>query len=88
MISFAPPVGLRAFDVVMPPACPWLVVMPEADEIVEPQKVYDWIDGLQEKPTLVRMPDTSHFFHRRLMDLRGVIKNGVRPYLPAPLDHG
>jgi alpha/beta superfamily hydrolase len=29
------------------------------------------------------MPDASHFFHRRLMDLRGAIKSGVRPYLPA-----
>ena len=35
------------------------------------------------------MPDTSHFFHRRLIDLRGVIKHGVKPYLPpeqAPQD--
>ena len=85
MISIAPPVGLRAFDGVMPPACPWLVVMPEADDIVEPQKVYDWIDSLSDKPTLVRMPDTGHFFHRRLMDLRGAIKNGVRKNLP-PLE--
>ena len=84
MISIAPPVGLRAFDGVMPPACPWLVVMPEADDIVDPQKVYDWIDSLKEKPTLVRMPDTGHFFHRRLMDLRGAIKNGVRKNLPPP----
>jgi len=30
------------------------------------------------------MPDTGHFFHRRLMDLRGVIKNGVRANLPPP----
>jgi alpha/beta superfamily hydrolase len=29
------------------------------------------------------MPDTSHFFHRRLMDLRGAVKNGVRPWLPS-----
>jgi alpha/beta superfamily hydrolase len=84
MISIAPPVGLRAFDGVMPPACPWLVVMPEADDIVDPQKVYDWIDSLKDKPTLVRMPDTGHFFHRRLMDLRGAIKNGVRKNLPPP----
>ena len=84
MISIAPPVGLRAFDGVMPPACPWLVVMPEADDIVDPQKVYDWIDGLHDKPSLVRMPDTSHFFHRRLMDLRGAVKNGVRKNLPPP----
>lgn len=84
MISLAPPVGLRDFAGVLPPPCPWLVVMPEADEIVDPQKVYDWIDGLQDKPTLVRMPDTSHFFHRRLMDLRGAVKNGVRKNLPPP----
>jgi len=31
----------------------------------------------------VRMPDTGHFFHRKLMDLRGAIKHGVRAYLPA-----
>jgi alpha/beta superfamily hydrolase len=30
------------------------------------------------------MPDTGHFFHRKLIDLRGAIKNGVRPYLPGP----
>ena len=29
------------------------------------------------------MPDTGHFFHRKLMDLRGAIKHGVRAYLPA-----
>ena len=68
----------------LPPPCPWLVVMGEADDLVDPQTVYAWIDSLQEKPTLVRMPDTGHFFHRRLMDLRGAIKNGVRKNLPPP----
>ena len=84
MISLAPPVGFRDFSGVQPPASPWLVVMPDADEVVDPQKVYEWIDGLDEKPTLVKMPDTSHFFHRRLMDLRGAVKNGVRKNLPPP----
>jgi alpha/beta superfamily hydrolase len=84
MISIAPPVGLREFAGVLPPPCPWLVVMGEADDLVEPQAVYDWIDTLKDKPTLVRMPDTGHFFHRRLMDLRGAIKNGVRKNLPPP----
>jgi alpha/beta superfamily hydrolase len=84
MISIAPPVGLRAFDGVLPPPCPWLVVQGEADDVVDPQKVYDWIAALPVKPTLVRMPDTGHFFHRRLIDLRGAIKNGVRKNLPPP----
>ena len=84
MISIAPPVGLRSFDGVLPPACPWLVIMGEADDLVDPQKVYAWIDSLKDKPTLVKMPDTGHFFHRRLIDLRGAIKNGVRKNLPPP----
>jgi alpha/beta superfamily hydrolase len=29
------------------------------------------------------MPDTSHFFHRKLIDLRGLIRNSVRNWLPA-----
>ncbi len=82
MISIAPPVGLRPFAGVLPPSCPWLLIQGDADEIVDAQAVYQWVDGLTEPPTLVRMPDTGHFFHRRLLDLRGAIKNGVRKQLP------
>lgn len=86
LISIAPPAGRSwDFDAITPPECPWLVIQGEADEIVDPEKVYAWLDSLTElrqPPELVRMPETSHFFHRRLMDLRGAIKNGVRPYLP------
>lgn len=86
LISIAPPAG-RGWDfaAIAPPQCPWLVIQGEVDEIVDPQAVYAWIDSLtqlRQPPELVRMPDTGHFFHRRLMDLRGAIKHGVRPYLP------
>jgi len=86
MISIAPPAGRWDFSAVLPPTCPWLVVQGEEDDVVEPQAVYDWVDSLPEKPTLVRMPETGHFFHRRLMDLRGAIKNGVRAHLPPLLN--
>jgi alpha/beta superfamily hydrolase len=33
------------------------------------------------------MPDTVHFFHRRLMDLRGAVNNAVRGWLPAERAH-
>ena len=82
MISIAPPVGRWDFSQLASPLCPWLIVQGEADEIVEPQAVYAWVAAQPEPPTLVRMPETSHFFHRRLLDLRGVIKNGVRANLP------
>ena len=83
LISIAPPVG-RSWDFsgIEMPVAPWLVIQGDADEIVEPQAVYDWIASLPRPPELVRMPDTSHFFHRKLMDLRGAVKNGVRRWLP------
>ncbi|TBR36204.1 MULTISPECIES: alpha/beta hydrolase [Dyella] len=82
LISIAPPAGRWDFAHLDPPQCPWLVVQGEEDEIVDPQAVYDWIDSLAKKPELVRMPETSHFFHRRLMDLRGAIKHAVHEWLP------
>ena len=82
VISIAPPVGLRDFSGVLPPPCPWLVIQGEADEVVEPAPVFEWLDKQEPAPTVVRMPETGHFFHRRLLDLRGAIKSGVRKNLP------
>jgi len=85
VISIAPPVSGRGWDFsgIDLPQVPWLVIQGEADEIVDAQAVKAWAESLKPPPELVLMPDTSHFFHRKLMDLRGAIKSGVRPYLPA-----
>jgi Predicted hydrolase of the alpha/beta superfamily len=84
LISIAPPASGRGWDFgpIEVPEVPWLVVQGDADEIVDPQAVYDWIDGLPRKPQLVRMVDTSHFFHRKLIDLRGAIQHEVKAWLP------
>ena len=83
LISIAPPVGRRTwdFDALQPPA-QWLVVQGDADEVVDAQAVYAWLETLADPPQLVRMPDTSHFFHRKLIDLRGAIQHEVRRWLP------
>ncbi|HET6545185.1 MAG TPA: CocE/NonD family hydrolase [Rhodanobacteraceae bacterium] len=85
LITVAPPVGRWPFEGIELPDCPWLAVQGEDDEVVDPQAVFAWIESLANPPTLVRMPETGHFFHRRLMDLRGAIKNAVRGYLPPPI---
>ena len=66
----------------MPPAR-WLVIQGEQDEIVDPQAVYQWLDTLEFPHELVRMPETSHFFHRKLIDLRGALTHGVKHWLGA-----
>jgi hypothetical protein len=82
LITIAPPVGKYPFDALPNPACPWLIVQGEDDDVVSAPAVFDWVAGMADPPTLVRMPDTGHFFHRRLMDLRGAIKNAVKHNLP------
>ncbi|HVI59465.1 MAG TPA: alpha/beta fold hydrolase [Luteimonas sp.] len=83
LVTIAPPAGRWDFDAIEPPTMPWLVVQGENDEVVDPQAVYDWLAASKAQAELVRMPGTGHFFHRKLIDLRGAIKNGVKPYLPA-----
>ena len=86
LLSIAPPAGRWAFDEIVTPTMPWLVIQGDEDEIVDPQAVFDWFETVSkqrgEGAELVRMPETSHFFHRKLMDLRGAIKHGVQRYLP------
>jgi alpha/beta superfamily hydrolase len=85
LVSIAPPVGRSwDFDSITLPTVPWLVIQGDADEIVDAEAVREWVASLPTPPQLVKMPDTSHFFHRKLMDLRGALKNGVRGWLPSP----
>ena len=86
LIQIAPPVGRWAFETITLPDCPWLIVQGEADEVVDPAAVFAWAANLPKNAQLVRMAETSHFFHRRLMDLRGAVKHGVRDNLPPPQD--
>ena len=84
LISIAPPVG-RSWDFsdIALPRVPWLVIQGEADEIVDAHAVRAWVQQLPQPPQLVEMPETSHFFHRKLIDLRGVIQHCIRHWLPA-----
>jgi uncharacterized protein len=82
LITIAPPVERYGFDQLQPPNCPWLVVQGDEDEVVSPEAVFQWAENLETDADLVVMEGTGHFFHRRLMDLRGLIKNHVQPNLP------
>ncbi|GAB4194276.1 MAG: alpha/beta hydrolase [Wenzhouxiangellaceae bacterium] len=82
LISIAPPVERGDFAAIHIPGCHWLVVQGDEDEVVSPQAVYDWIADAEPKPELIVMKKAGHFFHRRLMDLRGLLKNSLRDHLP------
>jgi len=87
LISIAPPVDRYPFDSLHHPEAPWLVIQGDEDEVVNIDAVRHWIRSLDPEPELVVMKEADHFFHRRLMDLRGLLKNGVMNQLPEPV-HG
>lgn len=84
LISIAPPVDRYDFASLTRPECPWLVVQGDEDDVVSIDAVEEWAQSLDPPPELVVMHQAGHFFHRRLMDLRGLLKNGVRDQLPEP----
>ena len=83
LISVAPPVDRYGFSELEHPGCPWLVVQGDEDDVVSFDAVQLWVDALKPQPDFIPMQRTGHFFHRRLMDLRGLLKNGVRDHLPG-----
>ena len=70
LVCIAPAVHHYDFNAIDLPTCPWWVLQPEADEVVPPDQVFKWVDQLDAKPTVIRFPDTSHFFHGQLIALR------------------
>ncbi len=55
------------------PACPWLIVQGDADELVPAAEVLGWARALQPSPVVTVLPETGHFFHGRINELRGAV---------------
>lgn len=55
------------------PACPWLIVQGEADELVPAAQVLAWAQALKPPPVVTVLPETGHFFHGRINELRGAV---------------
>lgn len=71
LISIAPAVQHCDFTEFPPITIPWTVIQGENDDVASPEAVYSWIDTLDPKPQLIKVPDTEHFFHGRL----GILKD-------------
>jgi alpha/beta superfamily hydrolase len=55
------------------PGCPWLVVQGDADELVPAAQVLAWAQALKPPPVITVLPETGHFFHGRINELRGAV---------------
>lgn len=76
LITVAPAVAKLTSDVPTI-ACPWIMVQGEQDEIVSPESVYRYIKQRQEKITLLRFPQATHFFHGQLTILKQQLTQAI-----------
>ena len=65
------------------PQCPWLVVHGDKDELVPIEHVLTWLEGLTPKPRLAVLASAEHFFHGRLIELRGLVSDFAAPLVTA-----
>jgi alpha/beta superfamily hydrolase len=62
------------------PACPWLIVQGDADDVVDASVVTQWSSELQPLPRLVTLAGVGHFFHGNL----GALQQQVVAFLREP----
>jgi len=73
LITIAPPVVNFDFHSVSKVPCSWVVVQGEEDEVVDPKKVFEWLETREENPTVIQLPGVGHFFHSKLVTLKDVL---------------
>ncbi|MHB1947390.1 MAG: alpha/beta hydrolase [Gammaproteobacteria bacterium] len=70
LVTIAPQVSRFTSGEFPPITVPWVLVQGEEDDVISPQEVYAWIETLEHKPVLIRIPGAGHFFHGKLLELR------------------
>jgi len=76
LVTVAPAVERFDQDAIREPACPWLLVQGDADEVVAPAAVLAWAKARPRPPQLVVLAGAGHFFHGRLNELRDAVIRG------------
>jgi alpha/beta superfamily hydrolase len=73
LIVVAPAIKRVSLDGVLAPACPWLIVQGDADELVNAQETVAWAQPLANPPQIALLPGVEHFFHGKLNELRDAV---------------
>jgi len=82
LVTVVPPLNRLGAGFVAP-ACAWLLVHGEADDVVPPGPVLEWAAALPSPPKIVLLPGVGHFFHGSLTVLNEAVKQAFGPDLAA-----
>ncbi len=73
LVTVAPAVERFDTSDIVLPACPWLLMQGDADDVVSPEAVLAWAQALKSPPRIEVMSGAGHFFHGRLNELREAV---------------
>lgn len=73
LITVAPAAAREAPPAQLP-ACPWLLIQGDADEVLPASMVLNWANSLSVRPETRVMSGAGHFFHGRLIELRELVR--------------
>jgi alpha/beta superfamily hydrolase len=73
LVTVAPAIRRVSLENVPPPACPWLIVQGDNDDLVSHTEVIEWASHLPQPPEIVLLPGVEHFFHGKLNELRDAV---------------
>lgn len=73
LVTVAPGITRVVMEGVASPACPWLIVQGDADDVIEPAAVLEWAKRQSPAPAVSLLPGAGHFFHGRLHELRATV---------------
>ena len=73
LFMIAPAVMRLSGSEAAPLNVPLTIVQPDADEVIEPQIVYDWSAAFPRPHALLKVAECGHFFHGKLTDLKDLV---------------
>ncbi len=79
LVTVGPAVENFDFATLPTIACPWWVLQGAADEVVNAEAVYAFVEKRVEAPVLLKFEDCGHFFHGRLVELRERVMEVIAP---------
>lgn len=50
-----------------------VIIQPEQDEVIDPERVYRWSAALPRPHELLKVAECGHFFHGKLVELRDLV---------------
>jgi alpha/beta superfamily hydrolase len=77
LVAVAPAAHRFADSAPLQPTCPWLIVHGEDDELVAVEDTIKWVNSMTAGPELRIFPETTHFFHGKLIMLREAVVSFV-----------